>query len=86
MIEFTKLTNDAQVLKNIPDSWSVQLISGYLISSGRDLLKKKKDSVLMRGLSREENFRVSPVVFLFTLHFSLNYLSCFLTVSRLLES
>ncbi|KAJ8098799.1 hypothetical protein POJ06DRAFT_142391 [Lipomyces tetrasporus] len=46
------------VLQTIPDSWSVELISGFLISSVRDLLKAKRESSLMRGLSREENFRV----------------------------
>ncbi|KAK9464696.1 hypothetical protein V1512DRAFT_88549 [Lipomyces arxii] len=46
------------VLQTIPDSWSVELISGYLISSVRDLTKSKKESLMMRGLSREENFRV----------------------------
>ncbi|KAK9473186.1 uncharacterized protein V1510DRAFT_415349 [Dipodascopsis tothii] len=45
------------VLRTIPDSWSVQLISGYLIAAGRELLREKKESLLMRGLSREENFR-----------------------------
>ncbi|KAK9450281.1 uncharacterized protein V1518DRAFT_413446 [Limtongia smithiae] len=45
------------VLQTIPDSWSVELISGFLISSVRDLFKAKKESLLMRGLAREENFR-----------------------------
>ncbi|KAK7206249.1 hypothetical protein BZA70DRAFT_266570 [Myxozyma melibiosi] len=47
------------VLQTIPDSWSVELISGFLISSVRGLLRTRKESLLMRGLSREENLRVS---------------------------
>lgn len=50
------------VLQTIPDSWSVELISSFLISSVRELLKTRKESLLMRGLSREENFRVSFLV------------------------
>ncbi|KAK9480132.1 hypothetical protein V1514DRAFT_208553 [Lipomyces japonicus] len=47
------------VLQTVPDSWAVELISGFLISSVRDLQKTKRESLLMRGLSREENFRVA---------------------------
>ncbi|KAK9458355.1 hypothetical protein V1511DRAFT_454897, partial [Dipodascopsis uninucleata] len=51
------------VLQIIPDSWSVELVSSFLISSFRELTKTKRESLLMRGLSREENFRtVSELV------------------------
>ncbi|KAK9458719.1 uncharacterized protein V1516DRAFT_699092, partial [Lipomyces oligophaga] len=46
------------VLQTIPDAWSVELISGYLISSLRELLRKRKECLLLRNLSREENFKV----------------------------
>ncbi|KAI9710059.1 MAG: hypothetical protein M1812_007523 [Candelaria pacifica] len=49
----------AQVLSLIPDSWSVELVSGFLISALRRLVREKNMSMVAKALSGAENLRIS---------------------------
>ena len=48
-----------QVLKLIPDSWSVELVSGFLISALRRLVREKNESMVAKALSGAENLRIT---------------------------
>ncbi|KAI9701013.1 MAG: hypothetical protein M1836_001681 [Candelina mexicana] len=48
-----------QVLSSIPDSWSVELVSGFLISALRRLVREKNESVIAKALSGAENLRIT---------------------------
>ena len=41
-----------QVLEVIPDSWSVDILSGFLISALRKLVKDKNETMIHKALSR----------------------------------
>lgn len=47
------------VLALIPDSWSVDVVAGFLIGALRRLVREKNESVVKRALSGAENLRVS---------------------------
>ncbi|CAG9993803.1 unnamed protein product [Clonostachys byssicola] len=47
------------VLKLIPDSWSVDIVAGFLVGALRRLVKQKHESVVTRALSGAENLRIS---------------------------
>ncbi|KAI9814226.1 MAG: hypothetical protein M1827_003392 [Pycnora praestabilis] len=49
----------AQVLNLIPDSWSVGLVSGFLISTLRRLVREKSETMVARALSGAENLMTS---------------------------
>ena len=47
------------VLSLIPDSWSVELISAFLISAFRRLVHEKSEAMIAKALSAAENLRIS---------------------------
>jgi hypothetical protein len=47
------------VLGLIPDSWSVDIIAGFLVGALRRLVREKHESMMTRALSGAENLRVS---------------------------
>ncbi|CUS14024.1 unnamed protein product [Tuber aestivum] len=46
------------VLQVVPDNWSVEMLSGFLMSSLRGLVKEKAEVSVMKSLRRSEIFRV----------------------------
>lgn len=48
----------ADVLARVPDSWSVDVLSGFLISAFRALLRQRRESDVRRALATAENVRV----------------------------
>ncbi|KAL8715473.1 MAG: hypothetical protein Q9220_000807 [cf. Caloplaca sp. 1 TL-2023] len=48
-----------QVLNMIPESWSVELVSGFLISAFRRLVSDKNEAMVMKALSGAENLQVA---------------------------
>ncbi|RPA93629.1 hypothetical protein L873DRAFT_1815604 [Choiromyces venosus 120613-1] len=46
------------VLQVVPDSWSVEMLSGFLMSALRGLVKERAEASVMKGLRRSENFRM----------------------------
>ncbi|KAL9128292.1 MAG: hypothetical protein Q9217_002997 [Psora testacea] len=48
-----------QVLNLIPDSWSVELVSGFLISAFRKLLHEKNEVMITKALTGAENLQVA---------------------------
>jgi len=47
------------VLSVIPDTYSIALISNYLISALRGLVREKNESVIARAIQRGENLRIN---------------------------
>ncbi|KAI9876338.1 MAG: hypothetical protein M1830_006735 [Pleopsidium flavum] len=47
------------VLSLIPDSWSVELVSGFLVSAFRRLVREKSEAMIAKALSGAENLKVS---------------------------
>ena len=52
----------AKVLILIPDSWSVKLVSGFLIHALRRLVREKNETVVVKALSSAQNLRQSVEV------------------------
>ncbi|KAL8936192.1 MAG: hypothetical protein Q9216_005059 [Gyalolechia sp. 2 TL-2023] len=48
-----------QVLKMIPGSWSVELISGFLVGAFRRLVHDKHEAMIVKALSGAENLQVA---------------------------
>lgn len=48
-----------QVLELIPDSWSVELVSGFLIGALRRLVTEKSEAMIVKSLSGAENLQVA---------------------------
>lgn len=48
----------AQVLERIPDHWSVELVSGYLISAFRHLVVERNEAAMTKALSSADNLKV----------------------------
>lgn len=53
----------------IPDSYSVSVLSNFLISALRRLVREKSESVIVKAVRRGENLRVSLDMFSATLLF-----------------
>jgi len=49
----------AYVLAQIPDSWSVALVSAFLVSAFRRLVQDRSEAVICKALSGAENLRIS---------------------------
>ncbi|CAO2652587.1 Nn.00g008700.m01.CDS01 [Neocucurbitaria sp. VM-36] len=49
----------AEVLSTLPDEWSVDIFSGYLINSLRRLVREKAESSIVRALSDAQNSQMS---------------------------
>ena len=49
----------ADVLARIPDSWSVELLEGYLVSAFRRLVMEKSEAMVVKALSGAENLKIS---------------------------
>ncbi|KAK5995861.1 Transforming growth factor-beta receptor-associated 1-like protein [Cladobotryum mycophilum] len=47
------------VLRLVPDSWSVDIVAGFLVGALRRLVAEKHESMVTRALSGAENLRVS---------------------------
>lgn len=47
------------VLKLIPDDWSVELVSGFLVSALRRIVRERSETMVVRALSGSENLRVN---------------------------
>ncbi|KZZ99379.1 Vacuolar sorting protein 39/Transforming growth factor beta receptor-associated domain 2 [Moelleriella libera RCEF 2490] len=47
------------VLDLIPDSWSVEVVAGFLIGALRNLVREKHEIVMTRALSGAENLRIN---------------------------
>jgi hypothetical protein len=47
------------VLSLIPDSWSVGLVSGFLVSALRRIVKERSETTIAKALSGAENLKVS---------------------------
>jgi hypothetical protein len=47
------------VLSLIPDSWSVELVSGFLVSALRRIVRERSETTVAKSLSGAENLKVS---------------------------
>ncbi|KAI7279619.1 hypothetical protein KC345_g5232 [Hortaea werneckii] len=47
----------AEALSLIPDGWSVDLVSGFLVHALRRLVRERQESVVVRGLAGAQNLR-----------------------------
>ena len=56
---FGKWFDVAQVLEQIPDSWSVELVSAFLIGSFRRLVHDKNQVMITKALSGAENLKIN---------------------------
>ena len=48
-----------QVLELVPEDWSVEILSGFLISAFRQLVHEKNEVMIMKALSGAENLQVA---------------------------
>ena len=48
-----------QVLELIPETWSVELVSGFFVSALRRLLQEKSEAMMTKALSSAENLQVA---------------------------
>jgi len=48
-----------QVLELIPETWSVELVSAFLVSALRRLLHEKSEAMITKALSSAENLQVA---------------------------
>ena len=48
-----------QVLELIPETWSVELVSGFLVGAFRRLLQEKSEAMITKALSGAENLQVA---------------------------
>ncbi|KAI6800908.1 hypothetical protein KC363_g5512 [Hortaea werneckii] len=51
----------AEVLALIPDGWSVELVSGFLVHALRRLVRERQESVVVKGLAGAQNLRSAAV-------------------------
>ncbi|MCJ1479112.1 hypothetical protein MMC13_007796 [Lambiella insularis] len=56
---FGRFFDVTYVLEHIPDSWSVELISAFLMSAFRQLVSDKSEAVVTKALSGAENLKLS---------------------------
>lgn len=47
------------VLSLIPDTWSVELVSGFLVSALRRIVRERSETMIAKALSSAENLKVS---------------------------
>ena len=52
------------VLSMIPDSWSVELVSGFLVSALRRIVREKSETRIAKALSGVENLKVNEQMIL----------------------
>lgn len=52
----------SEVLGLIPESWSVDLISGFLVHAFRRLVQEKKEAMIIKALSGAENLMVASIL------------------------
>lgn len=48
-----------EVLGLIPDSWSVELVSGFLVSALRRIVRERSETMVVKALSGAENLKVN---------------------------
>lgn len=46
----------------IPDEWSVELVSGFLVHALRRLVREKNETTVVKALSSAQNLRESVIV------------------------
>lgn len=51
----------SEVLSLIPESWSVEMISGFLINSFRRLVQEKNEAMITKALSGAENLQIASI-------------------------
>ncbi|KAL8806625.1 MAG: hypothetical protein Q9200_004971 [Gallowayella weberi] len=51
-----------EVLQMIPESWSVELVSGFLVSAFRRLIHDKNEAMVVKALSGAENLQVAAAL------------------------
>ena len=51
-----------QVLELIPENWSVELISGFLVSAFRRIVSEKSETMIVKSLSGAENLQVASAL------------------------
>ena len=51
-----------QVIERIPDGWSVELVSGFLVGAFRRLMHDKNEAMIAKALSGAENLQVAAVL------------------------
>ena len=51
-----------QVLELIPENWSVELVSGFLISAFRRIVSEKSETMIVKSLSGAENLQVATAL------------------------
>lgn len=56
---FSLWYNVSDVLNRIPESWSVELVSGFLSSAFRRLMHEKNEATIMKALSGAENLQIA---------------------------
>jgi hypothetical protein len=47
------------VLSLIPDSWSVELVSGFLVSALRKIVRERSETIIVKALSGADNLKAS---------------------------
>ena len=52
----------AAVLSQIPDAWSVETLSGFLVSALRRLLRDRSEAMVVKALSGAENLQISATL------------------------
>jgi len=48
----------SQVLDLIPDTWSVDLVSGFLVNALRRIVRERSETMVVKALSGAENLKV----------------------------
>ena len=51
-----------EVLERIPDDWSVEIVSGFLIRALRDIGMQRKETIIVRALAGAENLKITAGV------------------------
>ena len=59
LCRFSPWFDITHVLTEIPDAWSVELISGFLTSAFRRLLEEKSEALVTKALSGAQNLKIS---------------------------
>ena len=50
-----------KVLDLIPDSWSVELVSGFLVSAFRRVIQERNEAMITKALSGAENLQIASI-------------------------
>ena len=56
---FARWFEISEVLRLVPDEWSVEILSGFLVSALRKLVVERSEAMVTKALSGAENLRIS---------------------------